>query len=152
MELRQNAAAKATWTERRGTKTPEKAGSVSKETQPSAAEIDTTAPISRSLPFKNTARPINVKPSKNRTHHHSVVALSSKPSAPSAPSARSAPSMAPKQPTTNPTTPAELTKSVRVGGRWVRRPSRPPRNKAGKATLSADDRASMYPEMPGLSK
>src|SRR5829696_3220717 len=149
MELRQNAAAKATWTERRGTKTPEKAGSVSKETQPSAAEIDTTAPISRSLPFKNTARPINVKPSKNRTHHHSVVAVSSKPSAPSA---RSAPSMAPKQPTTNPTTPAELTKSVRVGGRWVRRPSRPPRNKAGKATLSADDRASMYPEMPGLSK
>jgi hypothetical protein len=56
MELRQNAAAKATWTERRDTKTPEKAGSVSKETQPSAAEIDTTAPRSRSPPFKNTAR------------------------------------------------------------------------------------------------
>ncbi len=50
-----------------GTKTPEKAGSVSKETQPRAPEIDTTAPKSRSPPLKDAARPINVKPANNST-------------------------------------------------------------------------------------
>src|SRR5215210_8305438 len=67
-ELRQNAAAKATWTGRMGTKALEKAGSVSKETQPRAPEIDTMAPKSRSPPLKDAAKPINVKPANNSTH------------------------------------------------------------------------------------
>src|SRR5215213_9032799 len=67
--LRQNAAAKATWTGRMGTKTPEKAGSVSKETQPRAPEINTTAPRKRSPRSEDEDRPINVMPASNRTHH-----------------------------------------------------------------------------------
>src|SRR3954447_19463046 len=109
-DAQENAAAKTTWTERMGIKTTEKAGSASKETQPRAPEIDTTVPSSRCPPFNNAARPINVKPSSNSTHHHSFIAVPSNPSAPSAPST------APRQPTTNPTTPTELAKSVRVAG------------------------------------
>jgi hypothetical protein len=145
-ELRQNAAAKATWTERIGTKTPGKAGSVSKETQPRAPEIDTMAPRSRGPPPKDAARPINIKPANSSTHQ-SVVAIPLNPNAPAIPST------APKQPNTNPTTPGELAKFVCVaGGSRVRRPSSPPRNKAGMATLSTDTRAPVYTEMPGLSK
>src|SRR5215207_508318 len=107
-ELRQNAAAKATWTGRMGIKTLEKAGSVSKETQPEAPEIDTTAPKSRSPPLKDAARPINVKPANNSTHQKSGVAVPANPNAPAIPST------APKQPNTNPTIPAELAKSVCV--------------------------------------
>src|ERR671913_1363662 len=78
-QLRQNAAAKATWTGRMGIKTLEKAGSVSKETQPRAPEIDTTAPKSRSPPLKDAARPINVKPANNSTHQKTVVAVPGNP-------------------------------------------------------------------------
>src|SRR5215208_4337763 len=106
-ELRQNAAAKATWTGRMGTTTPEKAGSVSKETQPRAPEIDTTAPKSRSPPLKDAARPINVKPANNSTHQNNGAV-------PSNPNAPAIPSTAPKQPNTNPAIPAELAKSVCV--------------------------------------
>ena len=56
-----------------GTRTPEKAGSVSKETHPMAPEIDTTVPKSRSPPFKHEDRPTNVKPANNGTHHHTVI-------------------------------------------------------------------------------
>jgi hypothetical protein len=56
-----------------GTKTPEKSGSVSKETHPRAPEIDTTVPRSHSPPFKYENRPINVKPANNETHHHHVI-------------------------------------------------------------------------------
>src|SRR5215212_2619184 len=107
--LRQNAAAKATWTRRMGTKTPpKKAGSVSKETQPRAPEIDTTAPKSRSPPLDDAARPINVKPANNSTHPKPVVAVAGNLNA------LAILSTAPKQPNTNPTNPAELAKSVRV--------------------------------------
>ena len=58
-----------------GTKTPEKAGSVSKETQPRAPEIDTTAPKSRSPPLKDAARLINVKPANNSTHQKNGIAV-----------------------------------------------------------------------------
>src|SRR5829696_4437306 len=118
--LRQNAAAKATWTGRMGTKTPEKAGSVSTETQPRAPEIDTTAPKSRSPLLKDAARPINVKPANNSTHHQkNVVSVSPNPNfqaigVPPNPNSQAIPSTAPKQPNTNPATPAELAKSVCV--------------------------------------
>src|ERR671910_2998187 len=75
-ELRQNAAAKATWTGRMGTKTPpENAGSVSKETQPRAPEIDTAAPKGRSPPVNDAARPINVKPANNSTQLKNGIAV-----------------------------------------------------------------------------
>jgi len=124
-EPRQNAAAKATWTERMGTKTPGKAGSVSKETQPRAPEIDTMAPRSRGPPPKDAARPINIKPANSSTHQ-SVVAVPLNPNAPAIPST------APKQPNTNSTTPAELAKFVCVAdGSRVRRPSSPLGTKPG---------------------
>ena len=116
--LRQNAAAKATWTGRMGTKTPEKAGSVSTETQPRALEINTTAPKSRNPPLKDAARPINGKPTNNSTHQKNVVAVPGNPNAlaigPPNPNALAIPSTAPKQPNMNPTNPAELAKSVCV--------------------------------------
>jgi hypothetical protein len=64
-ELRQNTAANATWTGRIGTRTPEKAGSVSKETQPRAPEISTKAPRALNPSFRDAARPINVKPANS---------------------------------------------------------------------------------------
>jgi hypothetical protein len=91
-----------------GTKTPEKAGSVSTETQPRAPEIDTTAPKSRSPLLKDAARPINVKPANNSTHQKNVVSV------PPNPNFQAIRSTAPKQPNTNPTIPAELAKSVCV--------------------------------------
>src|SRR5919107_996009 len=109
-QLRQNAAAKATWTGRMGTKTLGKAGSVSTETQPRAPEIDTTAPKSRSPPLNDAARPINVKPANNSTHPKTVVAVAGNLNAlaivssnPNAPNAPAIPSTAPTQPNTNPT-------------------------------------------------
>src|ERR671910_615483 len=117
-QLRQNAAAKATWTGRMGIKTLEKAGSVSKETQPRAPEINTTAPKSRSPPLKDAAKPINVKPSKNSTHQKNVVSVPSNPNfqaiVPPNPNSQAVPSTAPKQPNTNPTNPTEFAKSVCV--------------------------------------
>jgi hypothetical protein len=92
-----------------GTKTLGKARSVSNDTQPRAPEIDTTAPRSRSPPLKDAARPINIKPADNSTHQF-VIAVPLNPNAPAIPST------APKQPNTNPTTPAELAKSVCVAG------------------------------------
>jgi hypothetical protein len=101
-----------------GTKTPEKAGSVSKETQPRAAEIDTTVPKSRSPPVNDAPRPINVKPANNGTHQKNGIAVPGNLNAlaivPSNPNASAIPSTAPKQPNTNPTIPAELAKSVCV--------------------------------------
>src|SRR5918995_7002475 len=118
-QLRQNAAAKATWTGRMGIKTLEKAGSVSKETQPRAPEIDTTAPKSRSPPLKDAARPINVKPANISTHQRNVASVPPNPNTqaigvPPNPNSQAISSKAPKQPDTNPTIPAELAKSVCV--------------------------------------
>ena len=129
-----------------GTKTPEKAGSVSKETQPRTPEIDTTVPRSRSLPCKHENRPIDVKPA-NKGSHHTVICELGRRANPSAPTM---PSTDPKQPSTNP---APLARPVRAASsRRVCRPSRPPKYKAGIVTLNTDTRAPVNPEMPGLSK
>jgi hypothetical protein len=67
-QLRQNRAANATWTGRAGIRTPEKAGSVSKETHPSGPDASTRTPSTRDAFSKTMPRPTAVKATNSRIH------------------------------------------------------------------------------------
>jgi hypothetical protein len=64
----QNGAAKATCTGCVGTGTPGKAGSVSKETNPSAPEASTTAPKSREASSTTVPEPTAARLANSRGH------------------------------------------------------------------------------------
>jgi hypothetical protein len=86
MALRQNKAANKTCAVRIGTKTPEKAESVSEDPNPSSPDVSTKAPKRRSSSFRNVTIPINVRPANNRANHQiltlpSPQKLCSKPTA-----------------------------------------------------------------------
>src|SRR5215213_3369287 len=116
-QLRQNRAANATCTGYVGTRTPEKAGSVSNETHPRAPQANTRTPRSRDTSSKTISRPAAVKAKNSRTHQSG--------------SHQSSPSSRPSTVPTSPSGKATLRRGPPSLPVQEYKPARPPRNKPG---------------------